>query len=218
MRRIHTVLAAALAALAAAAAAPLAAQDYGAATVRGAPPSRSAERIDVALREFGFRPERLDRAEVRAINDTWSELFGQARRGYVLTPRQATAIVYLALVHERRGRRDDRYSPVRDDRPRAWGPECERMEGDAYRLGLLITAPESGTTGLFVQEPERGRARALARQIQEQAIRCRVLGAADLAGEILTALSSTLPGRSDLEQRVSALKREIAAAAPRARW
>lgn len=218
MRPIPTLLAALAVAISASAAAPLAAQDYGAASVRGAPPSRSSERIDQALRDFGYRPARLTRAEVRAINDTWRELLGPAGRHALLTPRQATAIVYMALVHDRRGGRPDDDYPYhpgggRDDRPGTWGAACERMEGDAYRLGVLVTAPESHN-GLFVQEPERGRARALARQVQEQAIQCRALRVADRAGEVLTALASNLPGRSDVSRRVDALKREIEAAAP----
>jgi hypothetical protein len=211
MRSLRTLLV--VLALSAAASAPLAAQDYGAAaTLRGAPPSRSAERIDEALRDFGFRPARLSAAEVRAINDSWRELLGPAGRGASLTARQATAIVYMALVHDRRGGRDD-YRPAPDDRPGPWTEACSRMEGDAYRLGLLITAPENDF-GLFVQEPERSRARDLARRIQEQAIDCRAPRVADRAGEILTALSSNLPGRSDVARRVDALKREIEAAMP----
>jgi hypothetical protein len=219
MPRLRTALAATLVALSAAA--PLAAQDYGAATHRGASPSRNAQRIDDALREFGWRPSRLTSHQVRAINDAWRELLGPAPRGLVLTRRQAVAIVYVALEHDadrhddpyRPDRREDRRDDRRDDRRPVWGAECDGMQGDAYRLGLLVSAPERGS-GLFVQEPELTRARSLARQIQEQAIRCRALGVADRAGEILTALSATLPGRSDVERRVNALKREIEDTSP----
>ncbi|HEX2209016.1 MAG TPA: hypothetical protein VHG93_15160 [Longimicrobium sp.] len=82
------------------------------------------------------------------------------------------------------------------------------MEPDAYRLGNLISAPQA-STGLFVVDPEKARARTLARQIQQRAVECRASAVADRAADILTALSAPLPRRSDLEPRVNALKDAI---------
>jgi hypothetical protein len=203
MPRFRTLLVALIAAIFLPTTPPLQAQDYGVAADRGGASSRSAQRIDDALVAFGFRPARLSRQEVAAINATWQELFGSAPRGTVLSARQATAVVYLALVHDR-----DRRTP---ERPPFREAGCDRMAADAYRLGLLITAP-ADNAGLFVREPELGRARTLARQLQEEAIRCRAFAVADRAGEILADLADLLPGRAEVGRRVDALKREIEAA------
>jgi hypothetical protein len=182
--------------------------------------------IEQAVRRYGFRPNRLTDAQVRAINDAWTELLGPTTRRAQLNRTQATAIVYMALVQpyedERTGgvydapRDDDRY-----DRPgggyqggRGWSAECDAMEADAYRLGTLVSAPERGNASLFVQEPDKGRARALARRIQEQAVQCRAYAAADRAGDVLTLLSENLPDRADVSRQVDALKRALQDAAP----
>lgn len=191
--------------------------------------------IDQAVRRYGYRPNRLTDAQVRAINNAWTELFGTTTRRPSLNRAQATAIVYMALVEPRdRGR--DGYDRPRDDygrpggvwdadeyeggygggydgRPGGWGAECDQLEADAYRLGTLISAPENNS-GLFVVEPERGRARSLARQIQERAVQCRATAAADRAGEVLSLLSEQLPERSQVERRVNALKQAIQQASP----
>lgn len=187
--------------------------------------------IDQAVRRYGYRPNRLTDAQVRAINHAWTELLGTTTRRASLNRAQATAIVYLALVepHERgRGGYDrprddydrpggvwdaDEYGGGYGGRPGGWGAECGQLEADAYRLGTLISAPENNS-GLFVVEPERGRARSLARQIQERAVQCRATAAADRAGEVLSLLSEPLPERTQVERRVNALKQAIRQAFP----
>jgi hypothetical protein len=199
--------------------------------------SGNEQLIDQAVRRYGYRPNRLTDTQVRAINDAWTELLGTTTRRAPLNRAQATAIVYLALVEPND---DGRGGYGRDDydrpgggygngpgsggyggggyggRPGAWGAECDQMESDAYRLGTLISAP-ANNGGLFVVDPERGRARSLARQIQERALQCRATAAADRAAEVLTVLSETLPSRSTAEQRVNALKQAIQAAPGRPR-
>jgi hypothetical protein len=187
--------------------------------------------IDQAVRRYGYRPNRLTDAQVRAINNAWTELLGNTTRRASLNRAQATAIVYLALVEPRDDGRggydrprdgydrpqvedyDNGYGGGYDGRPGGWGAECDQLEADAYRLGTLISAPESNS-GLFVAEPERGRARGLARQIQERAVQCRATAAADRAGEVLALLSEALPERSQVERRVNALKQAIQQASP----
>lgn len=175
--------------------------------------------IDQAVRRYGYRPNRLTDAQVRAINNAWTELVGPGTRRAPLNRAQATAIVYMALVepYDRDG-----YGRGRDDyddggydsgygyggRPGGWGAACGQLEADAYRLGTLVSAPEHHA-GLFIVEPEKGRARALARQIQENAVQCRATDAADRAAEVLRALSDALPERTDVEGRVDALKQAI---------
>jgi hypothetical protein len=189
--------------------------------------SRNEQLINQAARHYGFRPNRLTQRQLSSIQDTWFELFGAGSGRRALTRAQATAIVYMALVHpyeeegqyedgrpgrggpgggwnDRDGWNDGRGGyddapPYRDD------DSCTRMESDAYRLGNLISAPEV-STGLFVVDPEKGQARTLARQIQQRAVECRASAVADRAADILTALSAPLPSRSELETRVNALK------------
>lgn len=226
MIHIRKVFALAALALALSAAADVQAQSSvqpGMSRWRG---SRNEQMIDQAVRHYGFRPNRLTDRQVDAIQETWYELFGATTARRPLTRAQATAVVYMALVHPyeeegfyedgRPGRggwndRDDRpgggYNgggapPYRDD------DRCEQMESDAYRLGNLISAPRS-STGLFVVDPEKGQARTLARQIQQRAVECRSTAVADRAGDILTALSAPLPRRSDLEPRITSLKQAI---------
>ena len=195
--------------------------------------SRNEHLINQAVRHFGYRPSRLTNRQVDAIQDTWYDLFGGQGSRHALTQRQATAIVYMALVHPyqgdgfyedgRPGRNrpgggwndrpgggyDDRPGRGYDDAPPYRGDDaCTQMEADAYRLGNMISAPEV-STGLFVVDPEKGRARALARQIQESAIECRASTVADRAAEVLSALSAPLPGRSEVESRVTALKQAV---------
>jgi hypothetical protein len=183
--------------------------------------------INQAVRRYGFRPSRLTDAQVRAINDAWAELLGPSTRRAPLNRAQATAIVYLALVEPREGTYADRADEYDrpgggydgrpgngyDGRPGSWGAECDEMEADAYRLGNLVSAPRNDN-GLFVTDPERGRARALARQIQERAVQCRATSAADRASEVMAALADSLPRRSAVENRVNALKQAIQQAAP----
>lgn len=175
--------------------------------------------IEQAVRRYGYRPNRLTDVQVHAINRAWTELLGPTTRRVALNRAQATAIVYLALVeprddaHAGRDRDDHDDRPGYGGRPGSWDAECDRMESDAYRLGNLVTAPQ-GSGSIFVNEPERGRARVLARQIQERAVQCRATSAADRAGEVLAALSDDRPRRGAVENRVNALKLAIREAAP----
>jgi hypothetical protein len=192
--------------------------------------SRNEQLINQAVRHYGFRPNRLTQRQLNSIQDTWFELFGAGSGRRALSRAQATAIVYMALVHpyEAEGQYEDgrpgrgRPGSGWNDRPGdGWNgrpgydddappyrdndDSCTRMESDAYRLGNLISAPEVNT-GLFVVDPEKGQARTLARQIQQRAVECRASTVADRAADVLTALSAPLPSRSELETRVNALK------------
>jgi len=152
--------------------------------------SRSERMIDRAVRYYGYNPNRLTREQSRAIDQTWSELLGPGARRGTLTATQATAIVYMALVfpHEEqagggypdRPDYDDRPGYPGGPRPPYWGRECVRMQPQAYELGNLVSASET-QTGLFVMDPEKSRARTLARQIQQNAIECRATAVAAAA-------------------------------------
>lgn len=195
--------------------------------------SRNEQLIDNAVRRYGYRPNRLSHRQVAAIHRAWDELLGPgaSRRRTGLNRTQATAIVYMALVqpyedergydrprdrddddrYGRDGRRDDRDG--RYERPTYWSAQCDELQADAYRLGSLISAP-GGNVGLFVAEPERARARALAQQIQQRAVQCRATGAANHAAEVLELLSAALPDRNAIRLQVDALKHELQQAQP----
>lgn len=184
---------------------------------------RGEQAIDQAVRYYGFRPNRLTRDQVHAIQRAWTELLGRDAWTRPLSRAQATAIVYMALVHPyeedgwydegRHGRgRGGRPGGGWDDAPPYRGGEaCVRMEADAYRLENVIIAAGSG---LFVTGPDRDRARTLTRQIQQHAIECGAPAVADRASDVLRVLTAALPGRSDLETRVDALKQAIRQTAP----
>jgi hypothetical protein len=185
---------------------------------------RSEQAIDQAVRYYGFRPNRLTRHQIEAIQQAWTDLLGRDARTRPLTRAQATAIVYMALVHphEEDGWYDEgRYGRGRggrggggydDDRPPYRGDEaCVQMEADAYRLESLVI--EAGS-GLFILDPDRSRARTLTRQIQQQAVECRASQVADRAGDILRVLSDPMPSRSAVETRVEALKVAIRQSTP----
>lgn len=225
MIRIRKILAFAALALALSTAADAHAQ----ASVARWQGTRSEQLINQAVRHYGFRPNRLTHRQVEAIQDAWAELLGVQSGRRTLSRAQATAIVYMALVHPyeedgwydegRPGRRpgggwDDRPGDGYDDDGPPYRDEaCMQMESDVYRLENLVRAPERNS-GLFVAEPEKGRARALARQIQQRAIECRASTVADRAADVLTALSVALPERSHVAARVSSLKQAIQRATP----
>jgi len=58
--------------------------------------------VDRALREFGFNPNGLRAEQQRAIDSAWGLLFpGVSQYRTTLNSSQATALVYVALVHGR---------------------------------------------------------------------------------------------------------------------
>lgn len=181
---------------------------------------RGEQAIDQAVRYYGFRPNRLTRAQAEAVQRAWTELFGRDRTR-PLSRAQATAIVYLALVHpheEDGGYDEGRYGRGRDGRggwddapPRRDTEACVRMEADAYRLENVVIGSGSG---LFLTDPDKVRARALALQIQQHAVECRAASVADRAGDVLRVLSDSLPSKSELERRVDALKQAIRQSTP----
>lgn len=103
MIRIRKVLALAALALALGAAADLQAQSSVQAGMSRWRGSRSEQLINQAVRHYGFRPSRLTDRQVNAIQATWYELFGTTGTRRPLSRAQATAIVYMALVHPYEG-------------------------------------------------------------------------------------------------------------------
>jgi hypothetical protein len=181
-------------------------------------PRRVDAQMDAALRYYGIDPSRLTREQSYALDRMRAELAGDGgdRRG--LTRTQATAIVYMALVFPREGRDSrggygDDYGDTRGGygqtnggrgrEPRAG--RCTEVEQQAYELGSVVSG-SARNAGLFVSDPEKIRARALARTIQQGALQCGNRDAADAAGEIIDELAENLPERAEIAGRVADLK------------
>lgn len=203
--------------------------------VQGYGYSRNQQLINQAVRDFGFRPSRLRRDDVLAIDRAWARVVpGVDRRRYALNQEQATAIVYLALVHRRggyagtgrwddRGRDDGRWDERdgrgdgrwddRDDQdggrfeetrgPRPIGA-CGNVDVQAYELWNVVNAPRQAT--LFLNSEEKQQVRALATEIQREALRCGDRTVADRAADVIGSLSPTLPTREDVSRRARALR------------
>ncbi|HEV3049491.1 MAG TPA: hypothetical protein VGX50_04245 [Longimicrobium sp.] len=226
MIRIHKIFAFAALALTLSTAVDARAQSSVQAGVAHWNGSRNEQLINQAVRHYGFRPNRLTRTQITAIQDAWYELLGTGSGRRPLSRAQATAIVYMALVQPyeedgwydegrpsggwQGGGRDDRPGGGYDDDapPYRPGDACVQMESDAYRLENIVIS-SGGSGGLFVMDPEKGRARTLARQIQQRAVECRASAVADRASDVLNVLAAQLPSRSDVQTRVNALKQAI---------
>ncbi|HET7462044.1 MAG TPA: hypothetical protein VFJ82_12385 [Longimicrobium sp.] len=99
-------LAAAVLALSLAGVAAAPAQSAVTSTQRSGIRAPNPPAVDRALREFGFDPYRLRPDQQRALDSAWGLLFPEANRyRATLNSSQATALVYVALVHgrDRRG-------------------------------------------------------------------------------------------------------------------
>lgn len=141
-----------------------------------------------ALRSHGLRPERLTRAQERALEQTHSELFpeGVGLR-HRLNRTQATALVYMALVH-----------PARRDQAGNWPrrPACERAADRVFELEELFDAPGRGQPR-FLRRDEQEALVDEARGIERLARGC---GEHRLAEEASQLVSLTSAPRSDREQ------------------
>jgi hypothetical protein len=198
-------------------------------TTRGA----SQPQIDRALREFGFNPSTLRRDQQRAIDDAWRQLLPDANPyRYTLNQAQATAIVYLALVHGR-GERGGWNGDGRDDDPRGgWNGGGDNgygrgsdgygrddsgynRGGDAQCVALnrrvydIENAVAADTRSLFLGDAQRRDVRAAAGDVQRMAVDRGWRRVADRASEIISAVGDNMPERSDVSGRVQALKRAV---------
>lgn len=175
--------------------------------------TRNRQLLEDALREFGFRPDRLRRADVQAIDRTLAELVpGADRQRYGLNRTQAQAVIYMALVHRRGGGGggwndawddDDRYPS------RGGYPACRDMEVRAYDLDNAVAGTNDWGAGMFLDQDERRRARELTREVQTLALQCGARGVADRSSELLRLLGENLPNRGQVVRRIDAIKQAI---------
>ncbi|HEX8392678.1 MAG TPA: hypothetical protein VF665_10020 [Longimicrobium sp.] len=216
MPSLRSALVLALLLLGAAPAASHAQSSYGGGVERV---SRLDSQLENALRYYGYEPYRLTRDQSYALDRARTELLGAGTGRRALSRTQATAIVYMALVFPREQGRYDRqgrgYGDYEGrggyDRPNGgYGREprrgrCVEVEAQAYELGNVVSG-SARDGGLFVNDPEKGQARSLARRIQQGAVQCGRSDAADVAGEIIEELSRPLPERSGIARQVAELK------------
>ncbi|HEX2201907.1 MAG TPA: hypothetical protein VHG91_01350 [Longimicrobium sp.] len=215
LRTLRLAAAAAALALAAFAAAPVEAQSSSTTRRPPAVPATNTLRaanqalIDQALRQAGFRPGWLTPRQQDALDDAWADLLPEASpRRYRLNRAQATALVYLALVHD-----DDHY----DDRPGPGYPgpghpggdrarECREMDQRAYALGNIVDAEGAS---FFLTPQEKDRVRSLAQELQRTAVSRGDRAVADRAGGVIAAVSEPLPHKDQVRPRVQSLKRAL---------
>ncbi|HEX9935932.1 MAG TPA: hypothetical protein VGB15_02370 [Longimicrobium sp.] len=200
------------------------------------PPARTPSQpaIDRALREFGFNPGALRADQQRALASTWPLLFPEVNRfRHSLNSSQATALVYVALVHgrERRGgwgqgdrdrwdgRDTDRYNDRgRDDeRDRDWNDgrgsrggqrsQCVDVNRRVYDAENALNAGNNNM--VFVDEEQKRAIREAARDVQRQAIDRGWRRVADSASAVIASVAEHLPDREVVEERVEALKRAV---------
>jgi len=191
--------------------------------------------INRALREFGFDAASLRRDQLRAIDDAWRRLLPDADPyRYALNDAQATAIVYVALVHGRQGHGgayggwkgrgdDDGYGRGgagngRGDDGYGRGGWAGRGDDDGYgrggaqcvdlnrRVYDVENAVNGDTRSLFLDDGQKRDARAAAREAQRIAVDNGWRRVADRASEVIAAVGDNLPTRRDVAARVQALK------------
>lgn len=215
MSSLRSSLVLALVLLGAAPAASHAQASYGSGRVERV--VRVDRQTEEALRYYGYNPNRLTREQSFALDRARADLLGHGWDRRAISRTQATAIVYMALVFPReRGRygqqgggydgRGDYGEPGGYGRP-GYG-RCQDAEAQAYELGNVVSA-SARDGGLFVGDPEKGQARALARRVQQGAVQCGRSDAADLAGEIIEELSRPLPERAGIVRSIADLKRAL---------
>lgn len=187
-------------------------------------PSQPA--VDRALREFGFNPVSLRADQQRALTSTWALLFPEANRfRTTLNSSQATALVYVALVHgrDRRGgwgqrdrdRWDDRDNgrDRDDDRDDDWNDDRGGRGGQCVELNQRLydaqNALGSSTWSNYVSAAQKGPTRESLRDVQRLAVERGWRPVADLASEAMALLNENYPVRAEVLQRIQAIKAAV---------
>jgi hypothetical protein len=154
------------------------------------------ESVEYALRSFGYRANRLSRQEQRALEQSFTELFpGRDARRHRLTETQATALVYVALVHDaRHGSR----------RPNQRGA-CDGAIRQVNELDRVFDAPGRGRPRHLTSEEQRALIRE-AGQIERLAISCGERRLADQASELAELAADRRTERDRVARHVERMK------------
>lgn len=189
--------------------------------------------VDRALREFGFDPYRLRPDQQRALDSAWGLLFPEMNRyRSALNSSQATALVYVALVHgrerDRRGgwgrtgrdggrggydRNDDGRDDGRDDdynrggndddRYGRGGAQCVDVNRSVYQAQNAVAL---NNRSLFVAAGEKRVVIESAREVQRAAIARGWRRVADRATDVIASVGDNMPERETVLGRIQALK------------
>ncbi|CAN5875145.1 hypothetical protein BH23GEM7_BH23GEM7_23840 [soil metagenome] len=155
--------------------------------------------VEDALRSYGLRSDRLTRAQERALEDTFSELYpDRDARRQRLNRTQATALVYMALVHP--GRRDAALPPGRPV-----GRACEMPARLVYELEDYFDAPRRGQPR-YLRDREQQQLQTSARDIQRQARSCGDFRLTDEATALVRMLAERRVEREQVAQQVDRMK------------
>jgi hypothetical protein len=153
--------------------------------------------VDDALRSHGYRGDRLDRAQERALDDTFVELFpGLNPQWDRLNRTQATALVYMALVHNT-GRDPHRGTP----RQAFCGTTARRVAD----LDLLYDPPARGRPQ-WLRTDEQRRLRAETEEIARLARGCGEVELLDHANAFIAYLSERRTDRERTSRYITRMK------------
>ncbi len=157
---------------------------------------RMSRELEDALREHGFRSDRLSTAQTRALDATFRQLFPeQDARRYRLNRTQASALVYMALVQPR----DSRYGStpgrsVCDD----LGSLVRRMNDDFLR--------DNRNRSRYLDQRERDVLLRDARDVEQAARRCDHRSAEDEARTLVRIASQRTVEREQAIRQIQRLQ------------
>jgi hypothetical protein len=153
--------------------------------------------VEQALRGHGFNPARLSTAQERALGETYQELFqDRDPRWERLNRTQATALVYMALVHSGRNRSVTRL-PQRT--------ACETVANRIWDLELAFAPPGRGQSR-HLSRDEQQLLLAEAREIQRGSAVCGDRRLDEAAHELVELVSSRQPERERVTRQVNRMK------------
>jgi hypothetical protein len=154
--------------------------------------------VEDALRAHGFRSDRLTRQQTRALEETHRDLFpDHDPRRQRLNRTQASALVYMALVH-----------PLEAERgrgARAPGRGCESTALLVYDLGDLLTEHDRARS-IFLSREEQQRLRDGAAEVQRAAVRCGNSRLADEASRLGVLASERMVERDRALRQIRSMK------------
>jgi hypothetical protein len=153
--------------------------------------------VEQALRGHGYNPNRISQAQERALAETYRELFPERDpRWDRLNRTQATALVYMALVHPGRSGSSGR-QPQRS--------ACETVATRVWELEDGF-APAGRGQARHLNRTEQEWLLAQAREVQRSAHLCGDRRLEDAAHELTTLLSEQRPDRERVTRQVSRMK------------
>jgi hypothetical protein len=153
--------------------------------------------VKQALRGHGYNPNRISQAQERALGEAYRELFPERNaRWDRLNRTQATALVYMALVHPGRSGSTGR-QPRRSD--------CETVATQVWELEDSF-APAGRGQARHLNRTEREWLLAQAAEVQRSAHLCGDRRLEDAAHELNILLSEQRPDRERVTRQVSRMK------------